>query len=393
MKEAQLNSFKLLIVIDSLGAGGAEKSTQIFCDYLYNNNLNFKIICLKKVKVGVQENMLEKGYKIDFLENLSTYKQINYIINDIRSSKYTLVHSILLRSNMRVRLCKVFTSFIHIESLVNTTYDSQRFSDPNVNKISLSIYKIIDRLTINRYVNHFHSITNVVKQHYINELGIKPHKLTVIYRGRESHDLAAKIDVSQFGFSEKDFIIVNNGRHEFQKGQLSLVKAISLLVDRNYNDIKLLILGRSGNCTQELKQLIDQTKLGSSIHLAEYRNDVPDVLKSCQLFAFPSLYEGLGGSVIEAQAAGLPIICNNIDVMHEVVQESKNAEFFETQNPESIVKKILYFYNNRSKLQEYGEYSLFNYKKNFSLDNINKKMLDFYFELCGIKKKDIHAIK
>ncbi len=59
---------KLLIIIDSLGAGGAEASTEVICDYLEAKGETFEILCLDKKKVGVQDRMIAKGYKVTFVK-------------------------------------------------------------------------------------------------------------------------------------------------------------------------------------------------------------------------------------------------------------------------------------------------------------------------------------
>ena len=60
---------KVLFVIDSLGAGGAEKSTAVLADFLWKKNIYFEILCLYNRKIGVQQELQEKGYPISFVES------------------------------------------------------------------------------------------------------------------------------------------------------------------------------------------------------------------------------------------------------------------------------------------------------------------------------------
>jgi len=377
-----MNDLRILIVIDSLGAGGAEKSTQVLCDYLHDNNIYFEIICLDKKKVGVQDNMINKGYKITFINHLSFLKQVDFISKYITLQKFCVVHSILFRSNIRVRLCRLRSRFTHMESLVNTTYAESRYSDPKVNKYSLRAYWLLDRLTINRYVDHFHSVTETVKNHYVKKLGLAPEKVSVIYRGRDAVVPEKIACLKEFGFSENDFVVVTTGRHEYQKAQIQLIKAFSEVVKKGYTNIKLLVLGREGQSTPEMKEYITKNNLQNHICLAGYRNNVPEILPSCQLFAFPSYYEGLGGAIIEAQAASLPIICNDIEVLREVVKIGKNAQLFDSKKPYTIADNIIALYESESLRKEYRVNSRKNFEVNFELQAINKKMLTLYQQLC-----------
>lgn len=378
-----MSDLKILIVIDSLGAGGAEKSTEVLCHFLAQQKVKFDIICLNKKKVGVQQDMVAAGYNIEFIDRLSFINQVNFITNKIKNNNYNIVHSILFRSNIRVRLCRLKVKFFHLESLVNTTYSKSRQNDPKVNRIGLYSYWLLDRLSINRFVNHFHSVTETVKKHYIQKLNVPPSKISVIYRGRDSINIKSTLQLSEFGFSaDSDFVIVTTGRHEYQKAQVQLLKAINLVHKQGFKNIKLLILGREGNSSAEMKEFINQNKLEKDICLAGYRSDVPSVLSLCHLFAFPSYYEGLGGALIEAQAAGLPIICNDIEVLREVVVDGENAAFFNSSDEHTIAEKILFLYNNNELRIQYSKKSRINFEDKFELNNINRKMLQLYTKLC-----------
>src|SRR5690606_29532194 len=124
---------KLLIIIDSLGSGGAEKSTAVLADFLQENKISFEILCLFKKEVGVQQEMMEKGYLIKFLKSSGFFSQVKEISELVKLGNFDIVHSILFKSNIRTRFAKRRTKFIHIESLVSTTYSKERFEDPRVN--------------------------------------------------------------------------------------------------------------------------------------------------------------------------------------------------------------------------------------------------------------------
>jgi glycosyltransferase involved in cell wall biosynthesis len=374
---------KILIAIDGLGAGGAEMSTALMCDYLHEKGVPFEIICLQKKQIGVQESMLAKGYKVYFLNHLNYLRQVIFIKNLIRKNHYDVVHSILLKSNLRVRFARMLARFVHVESLVNETYSEHRLSDPRVNKFFLQQYLLLDKIT-SRFADHFHSITEAVKRHYVEKVNVKADKISVIYRGRKPVINGVQtFKRSDLGIAETDFLIVNTGRQEFQKGQLYLLKALDRLIKAGHKEIKLLLLGRSGNVTNELNQFISDNRLGDYVLFPGHRSDVMSVLSAADLFAFPSVYEGLGGALIEAQAAGLPIACNDLPVLKEVVQEDKNAKLFSSPNIESITNAILYFLDHPEKRIEYGRESLQNFKNKFQLDDIHEQMLRMYERLSN----------
>jgi glycosyltransferase involved in cell wall biosynthesis len=365
---------KILIIIDSLGSGGAERSTAVLSDYLFEQNIYFEILCLDKKKVGVQNQLKAKGYPINFIEKGNFIFQAKRISTIIKNGKYDIVHSILFRANLRTRFAKLFGNFFHLESLVNTTYSKERFADVKVNKKALLFYKKLDKISAKWGVNHFHSITETVKNHYVQEIGLDPEKITVIPRGRKPI-LNNYADKPQN--IETLMQLINVGRHEFQKGQIHLVKAVKILKEEGYN-FHLTILGRDGTSTPEIKEFIVQNNLRDLVSLEGFKDNVSEYLIQSDLFVFPSLYEGLGGALIEAQAAGLPIACNDIPVLHEVVQENTNGKFFDVHDTSSIVSSIRFFLDNPKNCKEYGRESLRNYEAKFDETINNEKLVNLY---------------
>lgn len=368
---------KILIVIDSLGSGGAERSTEVLCDYLAEQKIIFQILALDKRDVGVQDRMMSKGYNITFIKKTGFLGEVRQIAQLIKKEKFNLVHSILFRANLRTRCAKIRTKFIHLESLVNTTYSRERNLDEKVNQPALKFFKFVDKVTANRGVDHFHSITETVKNHYVEQIGLDPSKITVIPRGRKP--IISNFDERPEKHNEK-VNFINVGRHEFQKGQIYLLEAANLLRDRGY-DFTLNIYGREGTVTPELKEFIQKNELENIVFLKGYSNQVPKLLLEADVFAFSSLYEGLGGALIEAQAAGLPIACNDIPVLHEVVISDENAKFFDVHNISSIVEALEYFIDHPQKRLSYGKKSLQNYRNKFQESVNNQKLFNLYFHL------------
>lgn len=369
---------RVLIIIDSLGSGGAERSTAVLCKYLIRENIHFEILCLDEKQVGVQQEMQARGYIIHFLKKGNFGVQVKLIAKFIKTGNFELVHSILYRSNMRTRFAKALSKFTHLESLVNTTYSEERFKDEKVNQTSLRFYKWLDQTSASWGVDHFHSITKTVKQHYVEKIKLDPKKITVIPRGRkpilETYDYRPQTD--------RDVVyLINVGRHEFQKGQIFLLQALKIVNEQGYK-VKLQILGRDGSTTRQLKQYIKENQMEEVIDIKGFKDNVPDYLLQADLFIFPSLFEGLGGALIEAQAAGLPIACNDISVLHEVVKKDVNAKFFDVHNLTSMVDAITFFLKNPEYRETYGRESFSNFNENFREAPNNKRLVALYRSLC-----------
>lgn len=107
------------------------------------------------------------------------------------------------------------------------------------------------------------------------------------------------------------FIIGNVGRLESQKNQTFLINLLPKLVRKNTNII-LVIVG-SGSKKRELEEQAEKLGVSQNLCILPYRKDIQEMYNAFDVFLFPSLYEGLPLSVIEAESSGLfCLISSNI---------------------------------------------------------------------------------
>ena len=93
-----------------------------------------------------------------------------------------------------------------------------------------------------------------------------------------------------------------------QKGQWHLIKAVKILREKYHLEgFKVYILG-TGELFQKLDMMISNNQLGEIIEMKGFVNYPQIYMKNCDLFVFPSLFEGLGNVILEALSFGMPVI-------------------------------------------------------------------------------------
>ena len=108
---------------------------------------------------------------------------------------------------------------------------------------------------------------------------------------------------------EDKLVIGHIGRFNEQKNHKFLIEVFEKIKEKNKNAI--LILVGKGNREDEIKKQVEQLKLKDSVMFLGTRKDVPKLLMAMDIFVFPSLYEGMPNTVIEAQATGLKCIISD----------------------------------------------------------------------------------
>lgn len=134
----------------------------------------------------------------------------------------------------------------------------------------------------------------------------------VIHNGIDLTAFSQKHDpVVEKNFSVHDGIhyLITVGRFAPQKNPLFVVAVMKDICSQR-DDIELLWVG-TGGMEKQVRQKIAEYQLEDKIHLLGARKDVPQILKCAEVFVLPSLFEGLGIVLIEAQAAGLPCVVSD----------------------------------------------------------------------------------
>jgi glycosyltransferase involved in cell wall biosynthesis len=153
---------------------------------------------------------------------------------------------------------------------------------------------------------------------------------------RPSHVVPLGIDVARFGSGrpvlekrEGRPLVGNVARLAPQKDHRTLVAAAALLPDVDF------AIAGEGELRSELER-----SAGENVRFLGARADIPDVLASLDVFAFPSLFEGLCLAVIEAQAAGVPVVATAVGGIKETVVEGETGLLVPTRDPEALASAI-----------------------------------------------------
>jgi glycosyltransferase involved in cell wall biosynthesis len=367
---------RVVLLMNSLFTGGAEFSSLQFYGWLKGKGHQVKIVVLKVAspaydpkRFGLDDVVVLPGNS--FIRNLKALRQ------SLSDFKPALVHSVLFDANVLGRLARMrYGGFIHMESLVNEMYSEHRYVDPQVTPLKLSWYRLLDWITQWKGVDHYHANGQAVAWHYQQKLGIRSDRMTVIPRGRERNSFAGDSENrknirAMFGTGDR-LLLINMARHEYQKGQDILLEALGSLKDQ-IQGVQLVIVGREGKLTPLLKDKIRKNEWEDSVVLAGHQDDVSKLLAAADVFVFPSRFEGLPGALIEAEAAGLPIICSDIPNNREVANQS-NAYFFQMEQVEELASVLSNMIADRESRQAMAVESLKIFNEQFQLENIHTQM-------------------
>lgn len=158
------------------------------------------------------------------------------------------------------------------------------------------------------------------------EYGTPPEKITVVYPGYDSA-LAPVSDPERLAAARARYDIPGEymlylGRIQPRKNLARLVEAFAVLAGR-FPVLTLVLAGPSGWLAEPIRARVRELGLESRVRFPGYvdESDKAALLSGAQVFAFPSLYEGFGFPVLEAQACDVPVLTSVTSSLPEVAGE------------------------------------------------------------------------
>jgi len=316
---------------------------------------------------GIKCYVLETKYPFDI-------RVINDIKKIIREEKIEIIHSHGSRaaSNMLLisRLMKI--------PMVYTVHGWSFHQDQSVlsKRLRILVEKFICLLSRKVIcVSESNRITGV------KAFGLK--NATVIENGisfrKFNPDSSYSNIREEFGILQNDFLVGFIGRITIQKDPMTIVKAVEKAHAADPR-IKALIIG-DGDLKEPVMQYIDKQGLAGIIFTDGFRNDVPDLLNSMDLFCQPSLWEGLSISLLEAMAMKKALVVTPTDGTSEIIRDGVNGSIAAFGDVDGISRMILGYSNDREKAASHGENAYQLVKSRFDSSNVSNAVAGIYYSI------------
>lgn len=376
-------SLKVLAVLDSTGAGGAETSTALMAPLLREMGIDFQIAFFHD-RGGVKQRLIDNRVPIHVLDSRSRVVTLIRLIRLIRTLQPDVVHTAVYEADIIGRtagwLCRVPV----ISSIINDIYGPEHAAAVG-RPLKLKVAWVADVVTA-RFVKRFHAISHTSADSVAPRLHIPTDNITVIYRGRpmpRPEDLVATPEVEALiprDRPEGRVILLAVGRQEYQKGFDVLVRALAILGPA----YQVVLVGREGAATPELKRLVDELSLVERVHFAGERFNVPALMAAADLVVVPSRWEGLGGVLIEALSVGARCTCSDIAVFREIITGDDGSvlgDLFRPGDHRELAHVLSRYPRRLSDWEEPASIKLF--QERYGLRRVADEMSRLYFHIAA----------
>lgn len=227
-----------------------------------------------------------------------------------------------------------------------------------------------------KLVDYFFVPSEIVKKSLI-DLGITEDKIIKIPYGVDVQFFSPKKEYRK----ENGLKIIFVGNISFRKGIEILLKAVSELKDEI--EFELNLVGSIGDAGKILKKYNGIYKYHSFVPHEKLR----EMYKENDIFVFPSFLEGFAQVVLEAMACGLPVIVSDRAGSNDAVRDGIDGFIIPAGDVKALKEKIIYFYNNREKIEEMGKNAVEQAKK-YTWERYRENIREVIKRIAGKRWKD-----
>ena len=242
----------------------------------------------------------------------------------------------------------------------------------------------MDRWT-NRLVRLSVCVSEGVRQFAATQGGLAESKLRVIPNGVDAERFAnaTPADLTPLGIPAGAWTLVAVGRLTPQKGHADLIQAVAQQL-RETPQMHLLIVGE-GPEREPLTGLAASLGIAGQVHLPGWQTDVPGILKSCQTFVLPSHWEGMPNVLLEAMAAGLPVIATDVEGVRDLLGSGEAEKLIQPGDWDALGIAVRRAYGNSS--ENAGGVSQVSIMKAHTWESVSVRYADLFQECLSEERK------
>ena len=219
---------------------------------------------------------------------------------------------------------------------------------------------------IDRYVPVSHDLHRWLK----DVVGIPAPKAELIMNGVDTVRFAPQLPAAATPWAGEDvFVIGTVGRLQDVKDQASLIEAFALLCAQRPEQrarLRLAIVG-DGPLREKLAQRARELGVLELVWFPGARNDIPELMRSFDVFALSSIAEGTPVTLLEAMACGLPVVATKVGGIPEVVQDGVNGALVPASNPQALAEALGLYAADPARVGVHGAAARLNIERHYSV--------------------------
>ena len=245
---------------------------------------------------------------------------------------------------------------------------------------------ICDRL-LARFSDRLIACSVSVRQHIAERVGVPLEQIELLLNGVEMDRFTAHHDPvtvkAEFGIPSDCKVVGVVGRISEQKAQDDFIKA-ARIISQHEPETVFLIVGATENpaLLERLRRLTTELGLDDKVRFIGYVADIPKIYAALDVLVVPSRWEGFGLVLVEAMAAGKPIVATHVGAIPEVVADGETALLVPPSDPPAIAAAVVSILSDPERAHAMGRRGV-ERAMLFSWEHVSGRLEDLYTRLLN----------
>jgi glycosyltransferase involved in cell wall biosynthesis len=367
----------IAILIDTIGAGGAERQAIMCVSELRKLGHSADLIYYHP-KVEYAEVLEDLKLKPIYVQADSVFKRCCKLRILFKERNYDVVHGFKMAAEF---YAGVVGRWVGIPN---------RFGSFRV-LYTLGLKSRIYHFVIDKFLSGWVVNSKAIADSMARSTGIRRDRIAVLYNGLSSDKfhiaLSAMQAKARLGLPEDAITIAMIARLEPQKNYRMLIDAANIVVRQEPQSL-FLIVGQ-GSMEKEIREYACALGLSEKIMFLGRRADIPEILAAVDISVLTSNTEGLPNTIIEAMAAGKPIVCTDYQGFEEIMTHEENAMISPCGNADKFAENILRLIHDEP-LRRHISHNALQYAQKQFLPEIMAKNLEAIYLRYGRFKSNNH---
>lgn len=384
MKVVTGSRTKVVYVIGTLDLGGTERQLIALVKGLDRSRFLPIVYCLTATG-PLAADLEEAGVKVKCfgLRGLKVWRNpirvaqcLLAFFNDLKKEKPKIVHGFLFHAYI---LGTFAAKLAGVPIVIASRRSLGHFKEKKWH------YLLAERLA-NRMTDLIVANSEAVRDDVIRQEKVEPAKVRVVYNGVDPALYEIPADPAlrtSLGIPEEARIVGVVANLIHYKGHRFLLQAWRT-VKQKIPGARLLLVG-DGPLRGALEELAQELGLEKEVRFLGSRQDVPRLFALMDVAVLPSLEEGFPNAILEAMAAGKPVVATNVGGIPEAVIHGKTGLLVPPKDPQALADAIIQLLCDPKLAEEMGKAGRERVTKEFGLDRMVKEMEGLYEELISRK--------
>ena len=359
-----MRSLNILQVCSSRSWGGMEMHVGILCEQLQRRG--HRVVALCPPDSEIERDLLARGIETMPFEPFD-YLDVPAIVRTsrlLRTQRFDIIHSHYSRDLWVLAPAASLAGDVPIVFIKHIGTQKAK-----TDFLHRWIYRRVCKII---------AISGVIADNVRRTHPVDAGRVTVIHHGLDlsqfsDHDKAREKSRREFGIGDDDILIGTIGRLQEGKGHIEFLE-MAARIAAEFSQARFIIVGEATrgeeHRAEKIYRKIDQVNLGKRLVLAGFRKDIPAVLAAMDIFAFPSRAEAFGLVIIEAMAAGVPVVSTRSDGVLDIIKDGVNGILVDRQNVDQLtaaVRSLIVDAKRRKELAAAGRRTI---EEKFTIDRM-----------------------